>query len=143
MIFKAEVVALAGRERRDNLRFVVTNLRDGAESVWKRYAKRGDAENRIKVLKCDLQIDRTSSTSYLANQMRVLLTAAAFVLFQELRAALAKTELARATVATLLVKLLKVGATVKETWRCIAISLPASYPWKDLWRRAAIAAGAN
>jgi len=143
VIFKAEVVALAGREPRDNLRFVVTNSRDGAKSVWKRYTKRGDAENRIKELKCDLQIDRTSSTSYFANQMRVLLTAAAFVLFQELRAALAKTELARATVATLLVKLLKVGATVKESWRRIVISLPASYPWKDLWRRAAIAVGAS
>lgn len=143
VIFKAEVVELAGREPRDNLRFVVTNARDRAESVWKRYAKRGDAENRIKELKLDLQVDRTSSTSFLANQMRVLLTAAAFVLFQELRAALAKTELARASVATLLVKLLKIGATVKERWRGIVISLPASSPWKDLWRRAALAAGAS
>ena len=143
VIFKAEVVALAGREPRDNLRFVVTSSRAGAERVWKHYTKRGDVENRIKELKNDLQIDRTSSTSFIANQMRVLLTATAFVLFQALRAALAKTELGRATVETLLVKLLKVGATVKETWRRIAISLPASYPWKDLWRRAAFAAGAS
>ena len=143
VVFKAEVVALAGREPRDNLRFVVTNLLDGAESVWKRYIKRGDVENRIKELKLDLQIDRTSSTSFLANQMRVVLTAAAFVLFQELRAALAATELGRAMVATLRLKLLKIGATVKETWRRIVISLPTSHPWKDLWRRAATAAGAR
>ena len=143
VIFKAEVVALAGREARDNLRFVVTNLRGDAKSVWKRYIKRGDVENRIKELKLDLQIDRTSSTSFLANQMRVVLTAAAFVLFQELRAALATTELGRAMVATLRLKLLKIGATVKETWRRIVISLPTSHPWKDLWRRAAITAGAR
>ena len=72
--------------------------------------------------------------------MRVLFTAAAFVLFQELRVTLEKTNLARATVATLVLRLLKVGATVKETWRRVAVSLPASYPWKDLWRHAASAA---
>ena len=143
VIFKAEVVTIAGRDPRDNLRFVVTNLRDGAESVWKRYTKRGDVENRIKELKLDLQIDRTSSTSFLANQLRVLLTAAAFVLFQELRVALAGTELARAMVATLRLKLLKIGATVKETWRRIVIALPTSHPWKVLWRKAALAAGAT
>jgi len=143
VIFKAEVVTLAGREARDNLRFVVTNLADGAESVWKRYTKRGDVENRIKELKLDLQIDRTSSTSFLANQMRVLLTAAAFVLFQQLRAALGVSDLGRAMVATLRLKLLKIGATVKESWRRIVISLPTSHPWKDLWRRAAVAVGAR
>ena len=143
VIFKAEVVALAGRDPRDNLRFVVTNLRDGAESVWKRYVMRGDTENRIKELKLDLQVDRTSSTSFLANQMRVLLTAASFVLFQALRAALKATELGRATVATLRLRLLKIGATVKESWRRIVIALPTSHPWKHLWRRAAIAADAH
>jgi len=143
VIFKAEVVDLAGRSPRDNLRFVVTNLRGSAESVWKDYIKRGDTENRIKELKLDLQIDRTSSTSFLANQMRVLLTAAAFVLFQELRVALGASELGRAMVATLRLKLLKIGATVKESWRRNVIALPTSHPWKDLWRRAALAAGAH
>lgn len=72
-----------------------------------------------------------------------LLTAAAFVLFQALRAGLAGTELGRATVATLRLKLLKIGATVKESWRRVVIALPMSYPWKHLWRRAAIAADAH
>ncbi len=143
VVFKAEVVALQGREPRDNLRFVVTNRRGAAETIWKDYVKRGDTENRIKELKRDLQIYRTSSSSFLANQMRVLLTAATYVLFQELRVELAATELGRAMVATLRLKLLKIGATVRETWRRIVISLPTSYPWKDLWRRAALAAGAR
>ena len=143
VIFKAEVVAHAGRDLRDNLRFVVTNLRGSAESLWKRYIKRGDVENRIKELKLDLQIDRTSSTSFLANQLRVLLTAAAYVLFQALRAALATSELGRAMVSTLRLKLLKIGATVKESWRRIVIDLPTSYPWKDVWLRTAVAVGAH
>ena len=49
------------------------------------YCARGDAENRLKELKLGLEIDRTSCTRFLANQFRVLMTAAAYVLMQELR----------------------------------------------------------
>ncbi|MBU1699516.1 MAG: transposase [Candidatus Eisenbacteria bacterium] len=51
---------------------------------WKVHCARGDVENRIKELKVDLQNDRTSCTIFLANQLRVLMTAAAYVLLQEL-----------------------------------------------------------
>lgn len=142
VIFKAEVVSLQGREPRDNLRLVVTNLRQSPESLWALYARRGDSENRIKELKCDLEIDRTSSSSFLANQLRVLLTSAAFVLMQALRDALRDTELARAQVSTLRLKLLKVAATVKATWRRIVVSLPEAYAWASTWRAAALAVGA-
>lgn len=137
VIFKAEVVHAAGKPPRDNARFVITNLRNKPERVWQVYCKRGDSENRIKELKNDLEIDRTSCTSFLANQARVLLTAMAYVLFQELRAALRDTELERGTVGTLRLRLLKIGATVTESVRRIVVSMPSSYPWKDLWRRAA------
>lgn len=142
VIFKAEVVVLQGRPPRDNLRLVVTNLRQSPEDLWRLYARRGDSENRIKELKCDLQMDRTSSTSFLANQLRVLLTSAAFVLLQALRGALRDTELARAQVGTLRLKLLKVAASVRATWRRIVISLPETYAWADHWRAAALAVGA-
>jgi len=142
-IFKAEVTDLTGRALRDNLRIVVTNLRGSPESLWKLYAHRGDVENRIKELKHDLEIDRTSSTSFLANQLRVHSTAAAFVLFQSLRHALAKTELARAQVATLRLRLLKIGAIVRESCRRIVLLMPATHPWADVWRRAALAVGAS
>jgi hypothetical protein len=48
VIFKAEVVQLPGREPKDNLRFVVTNLRSSPQHVYGVYTDRGDAENRIK-----------------------------------------------------------------------------------------------
>lgn len=143
VIFKAEVTDLAGRKLRDNLRIVVTNLRGAPAALWKLYAHRGDVENRIKELKHDLEIDRTSSTSFLANQLRVLSTAAAFVLFQALRHALAGTELARAQVATLRLRLLKIGAIVRESCRRIVLIMPATHPWADVWRRAALAVGAS
>jgi len=136
--FKAEVVRAVGKEDRDNDRYVITNLGGSAERVWRLYCKRGDSENRIKELKNDLELDRTSCTRFLPNQLRVLMTASAFVLFQELRAALAGTELQRAMVGTLRLRLLKIGATITESVRRVVISMPASHPWKDLWRRAAV-----
>ena len=80
---------------------------------------------------------REVNARFLANQLRVLMTAAAFVLFQELRHVLAGTELRRAMVGTLRLRLLKIGATIKESVRRIVISMPSSHPWKDLWRLAA------
>ena len=74
------------RSSRDNPRFVVTNLRQTPRVVYERiYCARGDIENRIKELLDGLQIDRTSCCRFWANQLRVLLTAAAYVLMQELR----------------------------------------------------------
>lgn len=143
VIYKAEVVVHPGREPRDNLRCVVTNLRASPEALWKLYCARGDVENRIKELKSDLEIDRTSSTSFLANQLRVLLTSAAFVLFQALRRSLKGTELARAQVATLRLRLLKVAALVRETCRRIVLQLPTVHAFADAWRRAALAVGAS
>ena len=61
VVIKAEVVRLAGREPRDNPRFVVTNLGRPPQSLYEKvYCARGDIENRIKELLDGLQIDRTS-----------------------------------------------------------------------------------
>ena len=82
VVIKAEVVRLADREPRDNPRFVVTNMRQTPRFLYEKvYCARGDAENRIKELKA-LQLDRTSCQAFSANQLRVLLTAAAYVLMQ-------------------------------------------------------------
>ena len=137
VIFKAEVVCAPGKSPRRNARYVVTNLRGKPERIWKTYCKRGDSENRIKELKRDLDVDRTSCSSFLANQVRVLMTASAFVLFQELRTSLPDADLKRSMVGTLRARLLKIGATITESARRIVISLPESYPWKDRWRKAA------
>jgi len=136
-IYKAEVVRAEGKPAKDNARFVVTNLRHAPERVWEIYCRRGDSENRIKELKNDLEIDRTSCTSFLANQVRVLMTATAYVLYQELRASLRGTELGRSMVATLRLRLMKIGATITESVRRVVVSMPASHPWKDLWMKAA------
>ena len=49
------------------------------------YCARGQAENLIEQVKCDLKSDRTSASSFLANFASLLLTAGAYVLHQQLR----------------------------------------------------------
>lgn len=143
VIYKAEVVRLAGREPRDNARFVVTNLRSGAERVYEIYRMRGESENRIKELKLGLLLDRTSCTNFRANQLRVLMTAAAYVLLQTLRCPLAKTSLARKQVDSLRLMLLKIGARVTSSIRRTVIHMAANHPWYDEWLMAARAWGAE
>ena len=85
-MIKAEVVWHHGRVPRDNPRFVITNLRQTPAWIYTHgYGARGDSENRFKALKHALAFGRTSCTRFWANQLRVTLTAAAFVLFQELQ----------------------------------------------------------
>ena len=97
---------------------------------------RGEVENRIKEL-FDVSIDRTSCTKFRANQLRVLLAAAAHVLLQELRLAARGTAWARAQVATLRLELLKIGVQLIASMRRLVFRLPAAFPFRDGWRRIA------
>jgi hypothetical protein len=143
VLIKAEVVRHAGREPKDNARFVVTNLRASPRHLYKRvYCARGEIENRIKELHHGLEIDRTSCTSFLANQMRVLLTAAAYVLMQELRLSARGSRCARAQVSTLRERLLKLGVWVERSVRRIVLHLPVAFPYRNEWSRIARVLGA-
>ena len=144
VIIKAEVVRHEGKEPKDNPRFVVTNLRRAPRPVYEKvYCERGDVENRIKELKDGLEIDRTSCTRFWANQFRVLMTAAAYVLMQQLRLRAARTSCARAQVRTLRERLLKLGAHMVVSVRRLVIHFPASYPFGDTWQVLACALGAR
>ncbi len=143
VVIKAEVTRLEGRTPRDNPRFVVTTLRNSPRWVYQRYRERGEIENRIKELHYGLQIDRTSCTRFWANQFRVLLTAAAYVIMQELRLKAKHTGCARAQVSTLRERLLKIGVWVEVSVRRIVLHLPASFPFKHEWGRVAVALDAR
>jgi hypothetical protein len=142
VIIKAEVVCAAEKEPKDNPRFVITNMKQSPQWIYEKvYCQRGDIENRLKELH-ELEIDRTSCTSFWANQFRVLLTAAAYVLMQELRLRAAGTACARAQVGTLRERLLKLGARVLVSVRRVVVHLPASFPFLPAFRRVALALGA-
>jgi hypothetical protein len=130
------VVAKVERlEKGLNTRFVVTNLAfDPAVQIYDGiYVGRGDAENRIKELKNHLKADRTSCHAFEANQFRLLLHTFAFVLLWHLRQRLEGTELAQASFETLRLKLLKIGARVRESCRRIVVSIASSYPYQALF----------
>jgi hypothetical protein len=124
-----------------NPRFVVTDLEAAkgwtAHGIYRFYCARGDRENRIKEFKLDLEGDRLSCSTFLANQFRLLLHAAAYLLYQALQRALQAAapehELARAQVGTLRSRFLKVAARVRERCRVIRIHLCSSFPFQPLW----------
>ena len=127
----------------DNPRFVVTNLKTSPRHVCEDvYCSWGDVENRLKELKLGLEIDRTSCTRFLANQLRVLMSAAAYVPMQEQRLKARRTGCGRAQVSTLRLRLLKLGAWVESSVRRIVIHLPIGTPFADDWRRIARSLGA-
>ena len=90
-----------------------------------------------------MAFDRTSCTRFLANQLRVLLTAATCVLMQEIRTAARRTSLARAQVSTLRERLFKLGAEVVVSVRRIVLHLPATFAFRDEWRAVAAALGSR
>jgi hypothetical protein len=143
IVVKAEVVCIEGREPRDNARFVITNLATAPQKLYEDvYCQRAHIELRIKELHHGLEIDRTSCTRFWANQFRVLLTAAAYVLMQELRTRAAGTGCARAQVSTLRERLLKLGVWITCSVRRVVLHLPQSAPWYADWRRIALRVGA-
>jgi len=143
VVFKAEVVCHDGRAAKDNPRFVVTNIRCKPQAVYERiYCQRAPIENRIKELLYGLSIDRTSCTRFLANQCRVLLAAAAYVLMQELRIKAASTSLAHAQVSTLRERLLKLAVWVERSTRRYVLHLPDTAPWRWEWTQIARQLGA-
>ena len=144
VIIKAEVVRHPGRDPKNNPRFVVTNLPGAPKTIYEQiYCQRGDVENRLKELHHGLELDRTSCSRFLANQFRVLLTLAAYLLFQELQRRARGTACADAQVTTLRERLIKLAVWVERSVRRIVLHLPTSFPWLRTWRQLARAAGAT
>jgi Transposase DDE domain group 1 len=133
VILKAEVMAIG-----DNPRFVVTSMEAPTpQQVYEvLYCARGNCENAIKAVKCDLHSDRTSATTFLANAMRLLLACAAYVLHHALRRhTLQHTALAQAQPSTVILTLFKVATQIKQYKDRILLHLPSSCPVKALLHR--------
>jgi len=121
-----------------NPRFVVTSLSEErffARALYEDgYCGRGDMENRIKEQQLCLFADRTSCQTMRANQLRLWLSSAAYVLMQALRQyGLKDTPLAQARCDTIRLKLLKIGAIVRVTVRRVWFSLASSCPYQAVF----------
>ena len=133
------VVAVIERnEGGENIRFVVTNMYAAkSRALYQQiYCSRGNMENMIKEHKLYLKSDRTSCHRFEANQLRLFIHSAAYVLLHGLRTHLLQyTQFAKASFETIRLKILKIGAQVYELKTRIKVQLPASYPHKDVLER--------
>ena len=121
----------------------LTNLADPPQVAYEVYCQRGDMENRLKELHHGVEMDRTSCSRFVANQFRVLLALAAYILFQELRRRAQGTVYADAQVTTLRERLIKLAVWVQRSVRRIVLHLPSAFPWLRPWRHIARAVGAT
>ncbi len=118
-----------------NPRYVVTNLKGEAQHLYdKIYCARGDMENRIKESQLDMFGGRTSCQRWWPNQFRLLLSSLAYTLIEATRRlALKGTELARAYVGTIRLKLFKIGAVILKNTRRVRFLLASGCPYKQLF----------
>jgi hypothetical protein len=116
-----------------NPRFIVTSLSmrefPARELYEDLYCARGECENRIKEAQLDLFADRLSAATFRANQLRLWLASAAYVLMHALRRiGLKNTALARACANTIRLKLLKIGAVVRGSVRRVKLAMSEACP---------------
>ena len=130
VVYKAEALV-----KGPNTRFVLTSRTAPPLQVYNWYVDRGQPENYVKDLKNALQADRLSDHRLWANAFRLLLHAAAYWLLDTLRRWLIVRigEAAHVQLDTLRLRLLKIGARVRELPDRIRLHLASSHPGEPLW----------
>jgi hypothetical protein len=145
VIGKAEIT-----HGKENPRFIVTDITGGED--WAQgnahfingqnlyegfYCARGEMENRIKEQQMDMFADRTSTRAMASNQLRLWFSTFAYFLVSRLRAmALPATRLAKSTVGSIRVHLMKIAAHVTVSVRRIHVRLASSCPIADVFAHA-------
>jgi hypothetical protein len=119
------------------VRYVATNIERGTpEQIYDIYTGRGQSENYIKDLKNAVFGDRLSCSSFTSNCFRLILHTMTYMVLHELRTRLRDTELARAQMDTLRLRLLKIGASIMVTARRIWVRLSTNDPARPLFEQA-------
>ena len=121
-----------------NIRFISTEMMNvGANVLYEKvYCARGNDELCIKEHKTYTKSDRTSCHRFLANQFRLFLHSAAYVLLHSLRSnVLPENSLAKATFESIRLKLFKIGARIIERKTKISIHLPTAYPYQEIFSK--------
>jgi hypothetical protein len=128
VVYKAEAL-----DQGPNTRFVVTTRADAPEALYDFYRDRGEPELWIKDFKRACIADRLSDCRFWANQFRLLLHAAAYWLLDTLRRRLCAQGYPPLQLDTLRLRLLKVGARVRELATRVRLHLASSHPSQPLW----------
>ena len=136
--FQRVVVKVEVSSMGTNVRFIVSSLKNiRTKALYEQgYCARGAAELRIKDHKTYLLSDRMSCNSFMANQFRLFLHSAAYVLIHALQQeVLAGTQLCKATMKTIQLKLIKVAAKVKMLKTKVKIELPVEFSTKGIFEK--------
>ena len=113
-----------------NIRIIVSSLKNvRSKALYEQgYCARDAEELRTKDHKTYLLSDRMSCSSFLANQFRLFLHSAAYVLIHSLQnEALKGTEFCKATMKTIQLKIIKVAKKVKVMKTKVRVELPAEF----------------
>ncbi len=120
----------------ENIRFVVTNLETNRKQwIYETiYCGRGQMENYIKDHKLFLHSDRTSCHRFEANQFRLFLHSAAYVLMHTFRTrGLQGTAWCKAQFDQIQLRLLKVGTRIDELKTKVTFHFPSAFPLKEVY----------
>ncbi len=139
VVFKAEAQLLPKGTMGTNLRFVVTSRDDPPDALYDWYTERGGTEGWIKDFKNYVQCDRLSCHRFVANQFRLFLHAAAYWLLDTLRRKLVAAGVARMTLETVRLRVVKIGGRVRQWAEVVNLHLASSHPGQALWHLLAAA----
>ena len=129
------IVKIEVSDKGTNVRFIVTDLLEyRAKALYEKgYCGRGNMELNIKDHKTYLLSDRMSCNSFYANQFRLFLHSAAYVLMHTLQGKMLKTKgLGSVTMKTFRERIIKIAAQVTELKTKIKVEFPASCPQTEL-----------
>src|SRR5438128_1668570 len=138
VVYKAEALS-----KGPNTRFVVTTRTQDPLSVYDWYVDRGQPENWLKDLKNAVEADRLSDHRFWANAFRLLMHAAAYWLLDTLRRWLISTigQAAQIQMDTLRLRLIKIGARLRQLPTRFQLHLPPSHQGEPLWHALAARRG--
>ncbi len=118
-----------------NVRYIVSDMQNvrAKELYEKGCCARGAMELRIKEHKLYLKSDRASCSSFAANQFRLFLHSAAYILMHTMQKEFLKgTEFENATFRTIQNKIIKTAAWVRELKTRIKIEFPSLCPTRSI-----------
>jgi len=133
------IVKIEVNEKGTNVRYIVTNFKHNhSRFIYEEvYCGRGQMELYIKELKTYLNADTMSCGKFTANQFRLFLHAAAYVVFLGIKHKLfPDTVLATASIQTIREKIILTAVHIRVLKTKIKIEFPANHPYRDLLEKA-------
>jgi hypothetical protein len=119
-----------------NVRYIVVTRAGKSADLYQWYTQRGGTiEDVIEELKNGFEGDRLSCHRFQANAFRLFLHSAAYNLMVLFREATRVPDLQKASIQTIRIRLIKVGAVVTRTVRRIWVRLSSTWPFADLYRQ--------